>query len=307
MAESRSSEVKASIVISTLNRSHLLDLTLRRIQEQDYPADQFETIIVDNGSSDSTRDISTGWLNKTSNCKYSYEPITGLSQARNRGISEAQSAIVVFLDDDARPTKGWLGSIMNRFENSPEVDAVGGPIHLDWEGEIRPGWYSRPLDYALGYQDAGKQPKKVSHLNGGNFAVRKEVISTFGGFKTYLGRKGNNAIAGEESDFFTWMRLHHKETIYEPEAIVKHFIPTYRQTKKFILSTYFNLGRTEIIRALGKNKIFRISQGVKDFVHRIKTTITWRNEYQINQLCFLGLTHLALLAGIIREAIFFEK
>lgn len=91
---------KLSIIVSTYNRRQvLLSRSLPSMLDQDLPADQYEIIVVVDGSTDGTgaalRQIS-------SNCalRIVEQENHGLSKARNTGLAMAQGDLVIFLDDD---------------------------------------------------------------------------------------------------------------------------------------------------------------------------------------------------------------
>ena len=62
---------------------------------QEYPV--AEIIVVDDGSTDSTREIVEGYGEKV---RYFYQDNAGAAAARNRGVHEAKSAWIAFLDSD---------------------------------------------------------------------------------------------------------------------------------------------------------------------------------------------------------------
>ncbi len=83
-----------SAVIPTYNYGHFVLEAIRSVQGQDYP--RIELIIVDDGSSDQTREVLKG----VKGIVYIYQKNQGLSAARNRGISVAAGEYVLFLDAD---------------------------------------------------------------------------------------------------------------------------------------------------------------------------------------------------------------
>ena len=92
--------MKASIIVPTLNRSALLQRTISSLLAQTFPVGDFEIIVVDNGSTDSTR-ATVESLRKEhpkSRLRYVYEPEPGLLSGRHRGALEATGEILVFTD-----------------------------------------------------------------------------------------------------------------------------------------------------------------------------------------------------------------
>ncbi|VAX38082.1 hypothetical protein MNBD_UNCLBAC01-1348 [hydrothermal vent metagenome] len=85
-----------SIIIPTYNRKEFLKITINSVLQQTF--DNFELIIVDDGSSDYTHDFVKGLSDKR--IVYEYQENRGVSAARNRGIKLSRGDWVVFLDSD---------------------------------------------------------------------------------------------------------------------------------------------------------------------------------------------------------------
>ena len=70
-----------------------------------YPRRRLEVVVVDNGSTDGTRDVLTAFGNDV---RVLSEPIRGASAARNRGIRDARSQMIAFTDADCTVEPDWL-------------------------------------------------------------------------------------------------------------------------------------------------------------------------------------------------------
>ncbi len=94
-----SSKYKASIIIPTYNRRHLLTLTLKSLCQQTLPKEDFEVIIVDDGSTDDTKEVVADFSNSL-NTKYIYQEKDGfrVAAARNKGILSSEGNICIFID-----------------------------------------------------------------------------------------------------------------------------------------------------------------------------------------------------------------
>jgi glycosyltransferase involved in cell wall biosynthesis len=95
-----------SVVICTYNRSSLLVRALESLEFQE-PADlAYEVLVVDNNSSDDTRNVAQHFVEKRPpRFRYIFEPKQGLSYARNAGIANARAEDIAFTDDDVR---SWI-------------------------------------------------------------------------------------------------------------------------------------------------------------------------------------------------------
>ena len=130
--------VKLSVIICTYNRANSLADTLLCLTKQSYDIANWELIVVDNNSSDNTKEIIYEYHRKLPNLTYKFEPQQGLSFARNLGINSAKGAIIAFTDDDVLPENDWLTQIQNNMEKY-NCDACGGYIAPKWESQP-PAW-----------------------------------------------------------------------------------------------------------------------------------------------------------------------
>ena len=128
-----------SVIIPTYNRANLIRNTIQGVIDQTYT--DWELLIVDDGSTDNTRDIVNQFMSKDSRIKYFYEEASGGPSApRNLGINNALGKYVAFLDSDDLwfPTK--LKKQLDIFEksNNPKLGIVACYLYVkDYKtGEI---------------------------------------------------------------------------------------------------------------------------------------------------------------------------
>jgi glycosyltransferase involved in cell wall biosynthesis len=94
-----------SVIIPTYNRAHYLGEAIESILNQDIQDCQIEIIVVDDGSTDNTKEVLKKFANRV---RYIYQDNRGAGVARNRGIEEATGEWVSFLDSDDRWLPGKL-------------------------------------------------------------------------------------------------------------------------------------------------------------------------------------------------------
>src|SRR4030042_726134 len=88
-----------SVIICTYNRADFLKQVLKSLRTQTLPKSEFEIVLIDDGSSDNTKEI----VEPFRSClpmKYFYQRNAGLASAKNHGIFAAQGRVLLFLDDD---------------------------------------------------------------------------------------------------------------------------------------------------------------------------------------------------------------
>lgn len=121
-----------SIVIPTRNRAAKLCCTLEGLCSQSIPSTAFEVLIVDNGSSDGTRETALHYVERFANWQYLCEPKPGAAAARNAGIKASQGRIILFLDDDVIPDRELLKEHLARHREENIV--VLGSVRFPWNG-----------------------------------------------------------------------------------------------------------------------------------------------------------------------------
>ena len=116
--------MKVSVVIPVFNDHRSLALCLKGLQQQTLPPDEFEIIVVDNGS---TKPIH---IEEAGSVTVVRETEPGSYAARNRGISAATAPIIAFTDADCIPTPEWLEEGIGFLETHPDIFSVGGAVDV---------------------------------------------------------------------------------------------------------------------------------------------------------------------------------
>lgn len=93
--------MEVTVVVPTFNRQDALLETLEALARVDYPHDQWEVIIVDDGSTDGSEAAVRQWAqNHPITVRYIRQENAGRSVARNRGVAEAHGEVLIFIDND---------------------------------------------------------------------------------------------------------------------------------------------------------------------------------------------------------------
>jgi glucosyl-dolichyl phosphate glucuronosyltransferase len=234
--------IRISAIICTLNRAQYLCRAIRSLAEQTLPKDQYEIVVVDNGSKDETKKIVHEATACGSNLRYIYEPILGLSSARNTGWLNAEGEYVAYLDDDAIASPQWLETILEVFEMvKPRPGCVGGKVDPVWEAP-RPSWLSDAIVSYLTVVSWSDIPIALSGtqwLAGANMAFNKAMLASIGGFKSSLGRIGERLVSNEEIIVQKALIQKGYCCFYHPNVSVAHHIPASRLSKRWFLRRFF--------------------------------------------------------------------
>ena len=189
-----------SVVLCTRDRADLFDKAIASVVAQDFPKEEYEIVVVDNGSSDHTADVARSYAAQA-NVHYMREERVGLCIARNTGWQAAQAPYVALFDDDAIARPGWLAAIADAFRHSPgTVGVIGGRVDPIWLSP-RPSWLADDIAAALTIVDWGADQKLITDLRrewlvGANMAAPRAIIAEVGGFPP-VARPGWNQPAFE--------------------------------------------------------------------------------------------------------------
>lgn len=104
--------IKVSVIVPVYNEERYISATLDSLINQNF--EDFELIVVDDGSTDSTLEIVTEKLSDSKiNHKIIHQENSGVSSARNRGITESSGDYIVFVDADDYILTDHLSNLYN--------------------------------------------------------------------------------------------------------------------------------------------------------------------------------------------------
>lgn len=187
-----------SIVLTTYNRAGTLTPALESLLAQDLDPACYEIIVVDNNSTDGTRELVESFARRAPSVRYVFEPRQGISFGRNAGIHAAVAPVIAFTDDDVRVSANWVSTVLAVLKAHPEVACVGGKVLPDWDGPW-PAWLTREHWAPLALLDYGDAPFYVTAdrrlcLITANVAYRREVFDRIGMFASHMSRLSDHEI-----------------------------------------------------------------------------------------------------------------
>lgn len=253
--------MEITLIICTYNRCDSLRTVLNSIVQLDMPHDvEWEVLVVDNNSSDRTREIVAEFSGHNEDrFRYFFEPRQGKCHALNSGIREARGAILAFTDDDVTVSPAWLRNLTSNL-HSGEWAGAAGQVLRTWPCSP-PNWLSlQPRYEKTGWplvsfdlhREAGELPLEYPPV-GANMAFRKEIFAKHGGFRTDLGPRRNDTGIGssqeiiggvyEDTEFGRRLMQSGEKLRYEPSAVIYHPVEQRRLTKEYFLSWWFGRGR----------------------------------------------------------------
>ncbi len=232
--------VDATILICTYNRASFLADTLDSIgRTPTDPGFSWDVLVVDNNSSDQTRDIVAARRDRyPAPLRYLFEGRQGKSNALNAGMAAAHAAIIVFTDDDVQVGPDWLGSAVRPLLERQDIDYTGGPVRPIW-GAPPPAWLNPDgnLGGTIAVKDHGRDAfvfeDQLKTPLGVNMAVRRSLIERIGGFRPDLGRNGKALLGQEQAEFFYRSRAAGARGLYVPAMGLDHVVPAARLTRSY--------------------------------------------------------------------------
>ncbi len=248
-----------SAAVCTHNGAAVLGKALRSLAAQTLPAEQFEVLVIDNASTDSTKAIVEEAAMRQPSVRYIFEAKLGLSQARNTAARAVRSPFIAYLDDDAQAEPQWLETLLEAFETlRPAPACVGGLVSLDWTGSAPPAWLPKKFEALYSGLDLGSEGHFLTspdeYLIGANMAFRVTALLANGGFDQNLGRKGSRLISGEESALLNRFRANGLPLYYAPAAAVSHFVHPRRRNPKWLVSRVYWDGASQPHIDYGRTK-----------------------------------------------------
>ncbi len=198
-----------SVIIRTYNRANLLKRALHSLARQTLSTEQFEVVVVDDGSKDFTRGLCDTMRRKLPNLRYvSSGTNIGLGSANNLGIKSARGDNILFIDDDCIAKEDWverLSASLNREQ------IVAGTVASPVSNYIKLSHNIAEFHPFM----PGRKARPVEFIAGSNMGFRKSVFEELSGAQT--GRK-----CAEDTEFILRARLKGYRIYFVPDAVVTH-------------------------------------------------------------------------------------
>jgi glycosyltransferase involved in cell wall biosynthesis len=170
-----------SVVIPVRNDARRLDVCLASLARQDYPADRYEVIVVDNGSTDGSPQVAADH-----GAMVLSHPGLRVGALRNRGVAAARGELLAFVDSDHEVPPGWLRTAADEFQSDAGLLALGAPYLAPADGT----WVQRIWEL---HRTRGTSRREIAWLASGNLFLRRADFDRVGGFSEDL-------VAAEDVD-----------------------------------------------------------------------------------------------------------
>ena len=233
-----------SIVVPTFNRWASLERLLRALEEQTYPSDRFEVLVVDDGSTDGTPEK----LRKLAS-KYALRVLEqthqGPAAARNLGVAHAAGGLVVFLDDDVVPVRDLIHVHVATHESHHAAALVViGPMSppRDAPRSAWVRWEEDKLERQYSAMQSGQWGCTWRQFYTANSSVRRALFTRSGGFDVAFKR-------AEDVELGYRLRDLGAQFVFTREADVLHYAS---RTFRAWCSAPYQYGRYDVIMSREK-------------------------------------------------------
>ncbi len=157
-----------SIIIPTFNRARLISRAIESILAQDF--EDWEMIVVDDGSIDSTGDVVRLFVDIDPRISYHYSENQGAAAARNLGCSFASGKYFTFLDSDDEYLPEHLSIRSDMISAEPAIELLYGNVEVIGD------------PYVADRFDPAKRIHVSECIVGGTFFIRRDLFKRLGGF-----------------------------------------------------------------------------------------------------------------------------
>ncbi len=237
-----------SICIPTHNRSDYLKEAIKVVLSQKY--ENYEIVIVDDGSTDNTKEVVESFNSKK--IKYIYKKNSGAPDTRNRCIDEANGDFILWLDDDDLLAENSINAYVQLLHNYPDADIIYGELKSFGKS-----------DYHYKYQDWYKNNSGMieflftgSPIPHGGTLIRKRVYEEIGNYDISFRR-------AHDYQFWSRVALAGKYNCkYLPEIVYYYRIHNNNITGEINSSTDFSYESSILNSVVNKVGVERLFPGL---------------------------------------------
>ncbi|MFI5129223.1 MAG: glycosyltransferase [Chitinophagales bacterium] len=174
-------KTRISVIIPARNEENNIGYLLAALQQQTYPKDLFEVIVIDDHSEDRTVEI-VRQFNDVRLLSLQNETINSYKKkAIDTGIGAATGELIVTTDADCIPSENWL-KIMAAFKEQQQATFIAAPVVINCNSSIVQLFQAMDFMILQGITGAVVYKNNLSMCNGANLAYEKKAFDEVNGF-----------------------------------------------------------------------------------------------------------------------------
>lgn len=250
---------QVSVVVPTFNRLGRLRHVIAALEAQTFARDEYEIVVVSDGSSDGTDDYLEG-LQSRANVRCFSQANRGPAAARNFGVEKARGEFVAFIDDDVVAQPNLLAEHMRTHQEAGREVVVVGPLlspedfdmapWVYWEQEMLMKQYKAILDKL--WEPTARQ------FYTGNASLRRSHVVAAGGFDETFRR-------AEDVELAYRLASRGLDFVFNMDAVGRHFAHRSFQSWLDMARAY---GRNDVIFARDLNQKWLLPKIETEFRER---------------------------------------
>lgn len=234
------------MLIATRNRARTLPAVLDAYCRLDEPRGGWKLLIIDNGSTDGTRDAVRQFSHRLP-IAFARNRRVGKNAALNTGLRFVEGDLIVFSDDDAFPRRDWLVRLREAADARPEFDMFGGVVQPRWQRQP-PDWLidavPKGSTYTLSEPNLPEGPVDAGRLFGPNLAIRSRVFDAGYRFHPSIGpATGRWCPMGSETEFVLRLQRDGVAAWWVESAVVEHYVRSEQIRARWLLGRAIRAGR----------------------------------------------------------------
>jgi GT2 family glycosyltransferase len=248
-----------SVIIPTYNRLDRLKRVLEALERQSYPFDQYEVIVVSDGSTDGTFQY-LNELKTPLHLRAVQQTNLGAAAARNLGFRMARAELILFLDDDVVPTAQWIAEHVQAHTNHGPGCVVVGPMLTPPDSSLSPWvqWEQDKLEEQYEAMLSGRWEAGPRQFYTGNTSLERRYLLESGGFDPQFRRAEDVELAYR---LMNWGLIF----VFNPQAVGFHYA---ERTFDSWLRTPYAYGRNDVIFTEQKGQTWLLPQIFNEFYNR---------------------------------------
>lgn len=207
-----------TIIIPTYNRSEALIETLEALARVDYPANAWEAIVVDDGSTDDTATAVVKWIRQSGvSVRFLQQKNAGPAAARNRGAAEARGAALIFIDNDIVVPPSFIQAHLRALKSHPGCWILGRVLQPQELSQTPFGRYRDTFHESFHRTYASNVPSETNGMTGQNVSMPTDDFHRLGGFD-----EGFTIASSEDWELGLRARQTGIRVLYHPDIVVLH-------------------------------------------------------------------------------------